>query len=57
MFVVSSKLIDLSNATHREYLLMMEYKGQAIFYNTLDYLNGRVTSKINGMNLCKLASI
>jgi hypothetical protein len=55
--VVSSKLIDLSNATHREYLLMMEYKGQAIFYNTLDYLDGRVASKINGMNLCKLASI
>jgi hypothetical protein len=45
--VVGSKLIDLSDATHREYLLMMEYKGQAIFHNRLDYLNGGVASNIN----------
>lgn len=45
--MVSSKLIDLSDATHKEYLLMMDYKGQAIFHNILDYLNGEVASNIN----------
>ena len=49
--MVSSKLIDLSNATHREYLPMMEYKGQAIFRDipqyVRDYPNSKIASKIN----------
>ena len=45
--MVSSKLIDLSNVTHIEYVLMMEYKVQAIFHNRIDYLDGRVAPKIN----------
>lgn len=49
--MVSSKLIDISDATHREYLLMMEYKVQAIFHNILDYLNGGVASNINSNEL------
>jgi hypothetical protein len=55
--VVNSKLVDLSNATHREYLIRMECKGQTILRNRLDYLSGGVASKINRNDLCKPDSV
>ena len=45
--MVDSKLIDLSNSRDWELSSNDEYIGRAILHNRLDYLYGRVSSKIN----------